>query len=101
MKRRLVGIYDPFHKQDYKAKVTTLIENVYLSPKILTINWRGASAMDFNCGVNSYRCRGDMESTTEDAVTTNIKTLSETELEKVRYKLFCYVLFGLLARDDK
>ncbi|ETM33772.1 hypothetical protein L914_19020 [Phytophthora nicotianae] len=35
------------------------------------------------------------------AVRTNIKTLSETELEKVRYMLFCYVLFGLLARDDK
>ncbi|KAG3095288.1 hypothetical protein PC122_g5405 [Phytophthora cactorum] len=37
----------------------------------------------------------------EDAVTTETEPLSGTELEKIRYKLFCYVFFGMATRSGK
>ncbi|ETL94348.1 hypothetical protein L917_07661, partial [Phytophthora nicotianae] len=68
---------------------------------ILTINWkfnyigRGANAMVLTVacmlriGLIVYLSRHVLSS--EDAVIAKIKTLSETGLEKVCYKLFCYV----------
>ncbi|KAG1708739.1 hypothetical protein DVH05_022364 [Phytophthora capsici] len=43
MKRRLVWVYDPLHKEDYEAEVTTLLKNVYLP--LVNPAGRGASAM--------------------------------------------------------
>ncbi|KAG1706644.1 hypothetical protein DVH05_027496 [Phytophthora capsici] len=90
MKRRLVWVYDPLHKDDYEAEVTALLKNVYL-PLVNPAYWksdyieRGASAM---------------VSAVAYAVAPMTKTLSETELKKVRYMLFRYVLFGMTERGD-
>lgn len=39
--------------------------------------------------------------TPDEEVLIETEPLSATELDKVRYKIFCYVYFGMVRRSDK
>ncbi|KAG6957949.1 hypothetical protein JG687_00009675, partial [Phytophthora cactorum] len=62
---------------------------------------RGSKKDGFSCGVYVARWFDYYVSTytlsPDKSISTDTEPLFKTELEIIRYKLFCYVLFGMQA----